>query len=72
MYYAGACFGTGSELGFEPSAKTVGTAGTSKLVPPNTNAEGSAVKGSEDEDSEEQAYSYRVNASEDEDKELNG
>jgi hypothetical protein len=69
---AGTCFGSGSELGFEPSQKaTVGiTDVTPKLVPPNANAEGSAIKGSEDKDSKERAY--MVNASEDEDKELNG
>jgi hypothetical protein len=42
------------------------------LVPPNANADYSAVKGSEDEDSMEQAYMVTVNVSEDEDKELNG
>jgi hypothetical protein len=68
---AGTCFGSGPELGFEPSPMTVGsTATTPKLVPPNANAEGSAIKGSEDQDTEERAY--MVNASEDDDKELNG
>jgi hypothetical protein len=68
----GTCFGSGPELGFEPSQKpAVGTTVvTPKLVPPNANAEGSALKGSEDEDSKKRAY--MVNASEDEDKELNG
>jgi hypothetical protein len=52
---AGTCFGSGPELGFEPSQKaTVGTTVvTPKLVPPNANAEGSAIKGSEDKDSKE-------------------
>jgi hypothetical protein len=52
----------------EPAVGT--TVITPKLVPPNANAEGSALKGSEDEDSKKRAY--MVNASEDEDKELNG
>jgi hypothetical protein len=69
---AGTCFGSGPELGFETSQKpAVGTTVvTPKLVPPNTNAEGSTIKGSEDEDPKERAC--MVNASEDEDKKLNG
>jgi hypothetical protein len=50
---AGTRFGSGPELGFEPSQKTIGMAVAPKLVPPNTNAEYSAIKGSEDEDSKE-------------------
>jgi hypothetical protein len=69
---AGMCFGSGPELGFAPSQKpAVGTTVvTPKLVPPNANVKGSAIKGSEDEDPNERAY--RVNASEDEVKKLNG
>jgi hypothetical protein len=65
------CFGSGTKLGFEPSQKTVGaTVAKPKLVPPNANVEGSAMKGSKDEDLMERAYV--VNASEDKDKEWNG
>jgi hypothetical protein len=68
---AGTCFGSGSELGFDPSPMTVdSTADAPKLVPPNANTEDSAIKGSEDEDSMKRAY--MVNAPEGEDKELNG
>jgi hypothetical protein len=68
---AGTCFGSGSELGFEPSPMTVeSTADAPKLVPPNANTEDSAIEGSEDEDSMKRAY--MGNAPKGEDKELNG
>jgi hypothetical protein len=70
MVVAGTCFGSGPELGFKPTQKTIGLmADAPKLVPPNANAEDSAIKGSEDEDSMERAY--MVNAPEGKDKELN-
>jgi hypothetical protein len=64
---AGTCFGSGPELGFEPSQST---AAAPTLFPPNANAEHGNVKGAKDEDSKGQAYMLKT--SEDEDKELNG